>query len=59
MGYTTLYTTFGEDENTKMIKVRYLVVKTPLSSYNIIIGRPAFNALGAAMSTLYLAMKYP
>ncbi|MCI45294.1 hypothetical protein A2U01_0066533, partial [Trifolium medium] len=59
MGYTTLYTTFGEDENAKMIKVRYLVVKTPFSSYNIIIGRPAFNALGAAMSTLYLAMKYP
>ncbi|MCI12290.1 gag-pol polyprotein, partial [Trifolium medium] len=39
--------------------VRYLVVKTPFTSYNIIIGRPTFNALGAAMSTLYLAMKYP
>ncbi|MCI23558.1 hypothetical protein A2U01_0044739, partial [Trifolium medium] len=42
-----------------MIKVRYLVVKTLFTSYNIIIGRPAFNALGDAMSTLYLAMKYP
>ncbi|XP_045791370.1 uncharacterized protein LOC123886075 [Trifolium pratense] len=54
MGYTTLLTTFGEEENAKTIKVRYLVVKTPFTSYNIIIGRPAFNALGAVLSTLYL-----
>jgi hypothetical protein len=59
MGYVTLLTTFGMKENAKTIKVRYLVVRTPYASYNIIIGRPAFNALGAAMSTLYLAMKYP
>ncbi|KAK2425775.1 hypothetical protein QL285_024519 [Trifolium repens] len=59
MGYVTLLTTFGIKENAKTIKVRYLVVRTPYASYNIIIGRPAFNALGAAMSTLYLAMKYP
>ncbi|CAJ2642757.1 uncharacterized protein LOC123899916 [Trifolium pratense] len=59
MGHITLLTTFGEKENAKTIKVRYLVVKTPFTSYNIIIGRPAFNTLGAAMSTLYLSMKYP
>ncbi|CAJ2643996.1 unnamed protein product [Trifolium pratense] len=59
MGYASLLTTFGEGSNAKTIKVRYLVVKTPFTSYNIIIGRPAFNALGAAMSTLYLAIKYP
>jgi hypothetical protein len=59
MGYITLLTTFGVKENTKTIKVRYLVVRTPYASYNIIIGRPAFNALGTAMSTLYLAIKYP
>ncbi|PNX69328.1 hypothetical protein L195_g056660, partial [Trifolium pratense] len=59
MGYTTLLTTFGEEENARTIKVRYLVVKTPFTSYNIIIGRPAFNALGAVFSTLYLSMKYP
>jgi hypothetical protein len=59
MGYTTLLTTFGENENPKTIKVKYLVVKTPFTSYNIIIGRPAFNALGVAMSSLYLSMKYP
>ncbi|MCI14266.1 hypothetical protein A2U01_0035395, partial [Trifolium medium] len=51
--------TFGEDSHAKTIKVRYLVIKTPFTSYNIIIGRPVFNALGDAMSTLYLSMKYP
>jgi hypothetical protein len=59
MGYTTLLTTFGEKDQAKTIKVRYLVVKTPFTSYNIIIGRPALNALEAAMSTLYLSIKYP
>jgi hypothetical protein len=59
MRHITLLTTFGDKENAKTIKVRYLVVITLCASYNIIIGRPAFNALGAAMSTLYLAIKYP
>jgi hypothetical protein len=59
MRHITLLTTFGEWDNTKKIKVRYLVVRTICASYNIIIGRPTFNALGAAMSTLYLAIKYP
>ncbi|GAU34855.1 hypothetical protein TSUD_259350 [Trifolium subterraneum] len=58
MGHVTLLTTFGEKENAKTIKVRYLVVKTAFTSYNIIIGRPTFNTLGAVMSTLYLSMKY-
>ncbi|KAK2410564.1 hypothetical protein QL285_045924 [Trifolium repens] len=59
MGYTTLLTTFDDSDNAKTIKVRYLVLKTPFTSYNIIIGRPAFNALEAAMSKLYLSIKYP
>ncbi|PNX98475.1 gag-pol polyprotein [Trifolium pratense] len=59
MGHITLMTTFGEKENAKAIKVRYLVVKTPFTSYNIIVGRPIFNSIGAVMLTLYLAMKYP
>ncbi|GAU21317.1 hypothetical protein TSUD_372110 [Trifolium subterraneum] len=59
MGHITLYTTSGEDENAKTIKVRYLVVKTLFTSYNIITGRPTFNTLGAVMSTLYLSIKYP
>ncbi|GAU39516.1 hypothetical protein TSUD_68800 [Trifolium subterraneum] len=59
MGHVTLLTTFGEKESAKTIKVRYLVVKTAFTSYNIIIGRPTFNTLGAVLSTLYLSMKYP
>ncbi|GAU40667.1 hypothetical protein TSUD_397790 [Trifolium subterraneum] len=59
MGHVTLLTTFGEKENAKTIKVRYLVVKTAFTSYNIIIGCPAFNTLGAVLSTLYMSMKYP
>jgi hypothetical protein len=59
MGHITLFTTFGDNENAKTIKVRYLVIRTLCASYNIIIGRPAFKALGAVMSTLYLAIKYP
>ncbi|PNY11290.1 gag-pol polyprotein [Trifolium pratense] len=58
MGYTSLLTTFGDKDNAKTFKVRYLVVKTPFTSYKIVIGRPAFNDLGAVMSTLYLAIKY-
>jgi hypothetical protein len=48
-----------EGQNEKAVKVKYLVIKTPLSSYNIIIGRPTFNALGAIMSMQYLMVKYP
>ncbi|GAU27362.1 hypothetical protein TSUD_55150 [Trifolium subterraneum] len=59
MGHVTLLTTFGEKKNAKTIKVRYLVVKTAFTSYNIIIGRPTFNTLGAVLSTLYLSIKYP
>lgn len=59
MRHITLLTTFDNKENAKIIKVRYLVVRTLCASYNIIIGRPAFNALGAALPTLYLAIKYP
>jgi hypothetical protein len=57
--YVMLLTTFGEGQNEKAVKVKYLVIKTPLSSYSIIIGRPTFNALGAIMSMQYLMVKYP
>lgn len=57
-GYITLKTMFEKNENTNMIKVRYLVVEAQ-SSYNIIIGRLAFNLLGVSISTLHLCMEYP
>lgn len=57
-GYITLRTTFGTGSQAKSIRVRYLVVNSPYS-YNIIIGRPTFNLLGAFLSTKFLVMKYP
>jgi hypothetical protein len=57
-GYITLKTTFGSGAHSETIRVRYLVVNSP-SSYNIIIGRPAFNLLRGFLSTKFLVMKYP
>jgi hypothetical protein len=42
----------------KAIPVRFIVVDCP-STYNAIIGRPTLNNLGAIVSTIHLAMKYP
>jgi len=57
-GYIALRTTFGYGSQAKTIRIRYLVVNAP-NSYNIIIGRPAFNLLGGFLSTKFLVMKYP
>lgn len=51
-------TVFGSGDNAKGIKVRYLILKAS-SPYNIIIGRPTFNIMEVALSTIYLTMKYP
>jgi hypothetical protein len=56
-GYITLKTTFGDDLQAKTVQVRYHVVSSP-HSYNIIIGRPTFNLLGAFLFIKYLVMKY-
>jgi len=57
-GYIDLYTTFGEGKVTKTISIRYLVLDAN-TSYNILLGRPSLNALGAIVSTPHLAMKFP
>lgn len=54
----TLKTTCGEGEDAKAMEVSYLVVDI-MSPYNIILGYPAINALGEAISTRYLVLKYP
>lgn len=56
-GYNTLKAIYGLNQNAKMIKVMYLVEEAS-SSYNIIIGRLAFNLLGAALSSLYICVNY-
>ncbi|GAU47368.1 hypothetical protein TSUD_403710 [Trifolium subterraneum] len=58
IGYVDLRTTFGEGENAKTIMVKYIIVDGQ-SSYNLILGRPALNGLGAIVSTSHLCIKYP
>nr|KYP44235.1 hypothetical protein KK1_034300 [Cajanus cajan] len=57
-GYADLETTFGQGSQMKTVTIRYLVVNAQ-SSYNILIGRPTLNKLGAVVSTSHLKVKYP
>ena len=57
-GYVDLKVNFGKKPNTKTIPARFIVVDCP-SAYNAIIGRPTLNSLGAIVSTIHLAMKFP
>jgi hypothetical protein len=57
-GYVELAYAFGDGPVHRFVPVKFLVVDC-LSSYNAILGRPTLNALGAAVSTLHLAMKFP
>jgi len=57
-GYIDLHTVFQEGTQTKTITIRFLIVDAP-TSYNILLGRPSLNTLGAVVSTPHLAMKFP
>ncbi|XP_020205193.1 uncharacterized protein LOC109790452 [Cajanus cajan] len=58
-GYIKLSTRFGfEGTEYRDISVKYVVVHTS-TSYNILLGRPSLNRLGAIVSTPHLAMKFP
>lgn len=56
--YIILRTAFGMGEQSKEIKVRYIVIDTPYS-YNMIIEHLTFNQLGVTLFTFYLWMKFP
>jgi len=57
-GHVELRTTFTDDTTSRTINIRYLVVKAP-STYNILLGRPALNRIGAVASTRHIKMKLP
>jgi len=57
-GYIDLFTKFGTGMVTRTVKIRYLIVDAH-TSYNILLGRPSLNTLGAIVSTYHLAMKFP
>nr|KYP44308.1 Transposon Ty3-G Gag-Pol polyprotein [Cajanus cajan] len=58
-GYIKLFTRFCFDEQeSREIQINYIVVDAH-TSYNILLGRPSLNMLGAVVSTPHLAMKFP
>uniref|UniRef100_A0A151UDX0 Retrotransposon gag domain-containing protein n=1 Tax=Cajanus cajan TaxID=3821 RepID=A0A151UDX0_CAJCA len=56
-GTIDLYTYFGDDQQRRRIKVRYVEVSAN-TSYDILLGRPSLNRLRAIVSTPHLAMKF-
>jgi len=56
-GYIDLHTVFRDGTQTKTIPIRFLIVDAP-TSYNVLLGRPSLNTLGAVVSTPHLAMKF-
>jgi len=57
-GYIDLHTVFRDGAQTKTIPIRFLIVDAP-TSYNVLLGHPSLNTLGAVVSTPHLAMKFP
>ena len=57
-GYVDLKVSFGKKPDIKAVMIRFIVVDCP-SAYNAILGRPTLNHLGAIVSTVHLAMKFP
>jgi len=57
-GYVELRTTFIGDTSSRTDNIKYLVVNAP-SAYNILLGRPAINRLGAVASSRHMKMKFP
>jgi len=57
-GHIELRTTFTDGESSRTANIRYLVVNAP-SAYNILLGRPALNRLGAVPSMRHMKMKLP
>ncbi|RDX88245.1 hypothetical protein CR513_30183, partial [Mucuna pruriens] len=58
LGTVELETCFGEWPVSRTLLIQYTIVDAP-ASYNVIIGRPALNRLGAIVSTKHLCMKFP
>jgi hypothetical protein len=57
-GYVDLKVSFGQKPDINTVMIRFIVVDCP-SAYNAILGRPTLNHLGAIVSTVHFAMKFP
>ncbi|KAL0360982.1 UNVERIFIED_CONTAM: hypothetical protein Sradi_3782700 [Sesamum radiatum] len=59
IGEVILPISLGEEPQIKKVMVHFLVVDTSYPSYNIILGRPTLNVIGAVISTSCLKVKFP
>jgi len=57
-GHIELRTMFTDGTSSRTTSIRYLVVNAP-SAYNILLGRPTLNRLGAVPSMTHMIMKLP
>jgi len=57
-GHIELRTTFTDGTSSRTTRIRYLVPNVP-SAYNILLGRPTLNRIGAIASTRHMKMKLP
>ena len=57
-GYLELRTTFTNGIASQTESIRYLIVNA-FSAYNMLLGRPTLNRLGAVLSTRHMKMKLP
>ena len=56
--YVELRTTFFDENATRTVTVKYIVLNTP-SAYNLLLGRPSLNRLGTVTSTAHMKLKLP
>jgi len=56
--YIELRTTLTDEAASRTKKIKYLVVNAP-SAYNILLGRPTLNRIGAVPSTRHMKVKLP
>ena len=57
-GHVELRTTFTDRSSSRTVNIKYLVVNT-VSAYNILLGRPIINRVGAVASSRHMKMKLP
>ena len=57
-GYVELRTTFTDGVASHTEKIWYLVVNAP-PAYNVMLGRPTLNRIGAVASTRHMKVKLP
>jgi len=57
-GYLELKSSFTDGTASRMESIRYLVLNA-FSTYNMLLGRPTLNRLGAVPSTRHMKMKLP